>query len=99
MGSMATWRTFEHSLDYFRYFMPSSGGPAASTETYESVIKDSAYSGFKNGIDAMRESDSGLFRFADNEAEGNLYYLESDGDHSGYYAMLYFYNGLRWIWR
>lgn len=50
-------------------------------------------------IEAMRESDSGLFRFADNEAEGNLYYLESDGDHSGYYAMLYFYNGLRWIWR
>ena len=117
MGSMATWRTFEHSLDYFRYFMPSSGGPAASTETYESVIKDSdhdwddffifaasgtndfAYSGFKNGIDAMRESDSGLFRFADNEAEGNLYYLESGGDHSGEYAMLYFYNGLRWIWR
>ena len=96
MGSMATWRTFEHSLDYFRYFMPSSGGPVASTETYESVIKNSghewddffvfaasgtndfAYSGFKNGIDAMRESDSGLFCFADNEAEGNLYYLESD---------------------
>ena len=117
MGSMATWRTFEHSLDYFRYFMPSSGGPAASTETYESEIKNSghewddffifaasgtndfAYSGFKNGIDAMRESDSGLFRFADNEAEVNLYYLESDGDHSGYYAMLYFYNGLCWIWR
>lgn len=117
MGSMATWRTFEHSLDYFRYFMPSSGGPAASTETYESVIKNSghewgdffvfaasgtndfAYSGFKNGIDAMRESDSGLFCFADNEAEGNLYYLESDGDHSGEYAMLYFYNGLCWIWR
>lgn len=105
MGSMATWRTFEHSFDYFRYFMPSSGGPAASIETYESVIKDSghewddffifaasgtndfAYSGFKNGIDTMRESGSGLFRFADNEAEGNLYYLESDGDHSGKYAI------------
>lgn len=117
MGSMATWRTFEHCLDYFRYFMPSSGGPAESVETYENIVKDSghspddffifaasgtndfAYSGFKNGIDAMRESDSGIFRFADNEAEGNLYYLESDGDHSGYYAMLYFYNGLRWIWR
>lgn len=117
MGSMATWRTFEHCLDYFRYFMPSSGGPAESVETYENIVKDSghspddffifaasgtndfAYSGFKNGIDAMRESDSGIFRLADNETEGNLYYLESDGDHSGYYAMLYFYNGLRWIWR
>lgn len=117
MGSMATWRTFEHSLNYFRYFMPSSGGPASSIETYESVVKNSgydwddffifaasgtddfAYSGFKRGIDAMAASDSGIFRLADNEAEGNLYYLESDGDHSGYYAMLYFYNGLRWIWR
>ena len=64
-----------------------------------SGTNDFAYSGFKNGIDAMRESDSGLFCFADNEAEGNLYYLESDGDHSGEYAMLYFYNGLCWIWR
>lgn len=117
MGSMATWRTFEHCLDYFRYFMPSSGGPAASVETYERVVEnaghdwndffifaasgtdDFAYSGFKSGIDAMAASDTGIFRFANNEAEGNLYYLESDGDHSGYYAMLYFYNGLRWIWR
>lgn len=116
MGSMATWRTFEHCLDFFRYFMPSSGGPASSVETYESIVESSghdwndffifaasgtndfAYSGFKSGIDAMAKSDSGIFRFADNEAEGNLYYLESDGDHSGYYAMLYFYNGLRWIW-
>ncbi len=117
MGSMATWRTFEYCLDYFRYFMPSSGGPASSVETYESIVQSSghdwndffifaasgtndfAYSGFKRGIDTMAASDSGIFRFADNEAEGNLYYLESDGDHSGYYAMLYFYNGLRLIWR
>ena len=117
MGSVATWRVFEYCLDYFRYFMPSSGGPTSSVETYESIVKDSghdwddffifaasgtndfAYSAFKNGIDAMRESGSGIFRFADNETEGNLYYLESDGDHSGYYAMRYFYNGLRWIWR
>ena len=64
-----------------------------------SGTNDFAYSGFKRGIDAMAASDSGIFRFADNEVEGNLYYLESDGDHSGDYAMLYFYNGLRLIWR
>ena len=74
MGSMATWRTFEHSLDYFRYFMPSSGGPAASTETYESVIKNSGH-----------EWDD-FFIFA---ASGT-----NDFAYSGYYAMLYFYNGL-----
>lgn len=25
MGCVATWRTFQYCLDYFRYFMPSSG--------------------------------------------------------------------------
>ncbi len=115
MGSMTTWRTFEHSLEYFRYFMPSSGGPARSTSDYANIIKDYgydwddffifaasgtadfAYSGFKRGIDSMiAEGDT--FRLADNEKDGNIYYLESDGDHTGTYAMMYFYNGLRWIW-
>lgn len=117
MGSMATWRIFEHSLDYFRYFMPSSGGPPLSTEEYEGIVESSdkspedffifaasgtsdfAYSGFKQGIDRMAASTKGVFRFSDNEKEGNLYYLESDRDHSGRYAMMYFYNGLRWIWK
>jgi enterochelin esterase-like enzyme len=43
MGSMETWRTFEHSLDYFRYFMPSNGGPAASIKTYESIVQNSGH--------------------------------------------------------
>lgn len=38
----------------------------------------------------MRASDSNIFHLADNETEGNLYYLESDGNHSGDYAMLCF---------
>lgn len=117
MGSMATWRTFEHCLDYFRYFMPSSGGPALGAEDYAQIVEDLghewddffifaasgtedfAHAGFRSGIDAMAANKSGIFRFANNEEEGNLYYLESDGDHSGFYAMLYFYNGLRWIWQ
>ncbi len=116
MGSMTTWRTFEHSLEYFRYFMPSSGGPALSASAYADIVKQSgygwndffifaasgtndfAYSGFKRGIDRMK-ADGEIFRFADNESEGNLYYLESEGDHSGQYAMLYFYNGLTFVWQ
>ncbi len=115
MGSMTTWRTFQYCLDEFRYFMPSSGGPALSAEGYAKIIEDSGYewneffifaatgtadfagAGFKRGIEAMAEN--AAFRFADNETEGNLYYLESDGNHSGTYAMMYFYNGLRWIWK
>lgn len=114
---MATWRAFEHCLDYFRYFMPSSGGPALRAQDYVNVVRDSghdwddffifaasgtndfAYSGFKRGIDALASVDQEVFRYADNEEEGNLYYLESDGDHSGAYAMQYLYNGLRWLWK
>ncbi len=117
MGSVATWRTFEHCLDYFRYFMPSSGNLTTDGEYMASMVKDSghdwddffifaasgtddfAYSAFKRQIEAMAAVTDGTFRYADNEQEGNLYFLEQEGGtHSGEYAMQYFYNGLCWIW-
>ena len=64
-----------------------------------SGTQDFAYSGFKRGIEAMASSHNGIFRYDEHEEEGNLYFLESDGNHTGYYAMLYFYNGMRWIWK
>ena len=106
MGSVATWRTFEYCLDYFRYFMPSSGSLTNDGEVMASMVQDSghdwddffifaasgtddfAYSSFKNQIEAMAGESSGTFRYADNEGEGNLYFLEQDGGtHNG---------GMRW---
>lgn len=117
MGSVATWRTFEHCLDYFRYFMPSSGNLTTDGEYMASMVKDSghdwddffifaasgtddfAYSAFKRQIEAMATVTDGTFRYADNERDGNLYFLEQEGGtHNGEYAMQYFYNGLCWIW-
>lgn len=118
MGSVATWRTFQHCLDYFRYFMLSSGNLTTDGEYMASLVRDSghewndffifaasgtedfAYSSFKYQIKAMAGVSDGTFRYADNEAEGNLYFLEQEGGtHSGEYAMEYFYNGLCWIWQ
>ena len=118
MGSVATWRTFQYCLDYFRYFMPSSGNLTSDGEYMTSIVKESghnwndffifaasgtddfAYSSFKNQIEAMADVSDGTFRFADNEGEGNLYFLvQEGGTHSGEYAMEYFYNGLCWIWQ
>ncbi len=118
MGSVATWRTFQYCLDYFRYFMPSSGSltqdggeMAAMAEEAgyswndffifaASGTEDFAYASFKSQIEAMAGEGSGMFRYADNEREGNLYFLEQEGGtHSGEYAMEYFYNGLCWIWQ
>lgn len=118
MGSVATWRTFQYCLDYFRYFMPSSGNLTSDGEYMASIVADSghtwsdffifaasgtddfAYSSFKYQIEAMTGVSDGTFRYADNERDGNLYFLEQEGGtHSGEYAMEYFYNGLCWIWQ
>ena len=118
MGSVATWRTFQYCLDYFRYFMQSSGSLTSDGEYMADIVRDSghdwndffifaasgtddfAYSSFKAQIGAMADVEDGTFRYADNEREGNLYFLEQEGGvHSGEYAMEYFYNGLCWIWQ
>ena len=118
MGSVTTWRTFQYCLDYFRYFMPSSGSLTSDGGYMASLVQDSghewndffifaasgtedfAYSSFKNQIEAMADVNDGTFRYANNEREGNLYFLEQEGGtHSGEYAMEYFYNGLCWIWQ
>ena len=118
MGSVATCRTFQYCLDYFRYFMPSSGNLTSDGEYMASLVTDSghtwsdffifaasgtddfAYASFKYQIEAMADVSDGTFRYADNERDGNLYFLEQEGGtHSGEYAMEYFYNGLLWIWQ
>ncbi len=118
MGSVATWRTFQYCLDYFRYFMPSSGSLTSDGEYMASIVKDAgyewndffifaasgtddfAYTSFKYQIQAMADVSDGTFRYADNEREGNLYFLEQEGGvHSGEYAQEYFCNGLCWIWQ
>lgn len=118
MGSVATWRTFQYCLDYFRYFMPSSGNLTSDGAYMASMVQDSghgwndffifaasgtddfAYASFRYQIEAMANVSDGTFRYADNETEGNLYFLEQEGgSHSGEYAIEYFYNGLCWIWQ
>ncbi len=61
---------------------------------------DFAYSSFKAQIDSMASVTDGTFVYADNEDDGNLYFLEKEGaQHDGYAAMTYFYNGVRWLWK
>ena len=43
MGSVATWRTFQYCLDYFRYFMPSSGNLTSDGEYMASMVRDSGH--------------------------------------------------------
>ena len=118
MGSVATWRTFQYCLDYFRYFLPSSGSLTTDGAYMADLVRgsghawddffifaasgtdDFAYSSFKAQIEAMTKAGKDAFRFANNEDDGNLYFLVQDGashDHNS--AMQYLFNGLCWLWR
>lgn len=43
MGSVATWHTFQYCMDYFKYFLPSSGSLSSDGAYVESLVTDSGY--------------------------------------------------------
>lgn len=95
MGSVATWRTFEYCLDYFRYFMPSSGSLMTDGDYMASIVEESGHDWndffifAASGTDDFAYSsfkqqidamrEEDVFHYAANETEGNLYFLEQEG--------------------
>ena len=60
---------------------------------------DFAYAAFKQQVMTMGNVDGGIFRFADNERDGNLAFREKAGyEHTYQAANEYTYNGLRFFW-
>jgi hypothetical protein len=113
MGSVATWRTFQYCLDYFRYFLPMSCGTSLDEENIFAAAAnrdqsgyfvwvitgtaDFAYSYDQNRVQKMRNSP--YFIEADNKRNGNFAYSVKEGyGHDGRASMEYTYNGLRWFW-
>ncbi|GHS94602.1 hypothetical protein FACS1894207_3090 [Bacteroidia bacterium] len=113
MGSVATWRTFQYGLDYFRYFLPMSCGTSLDEDNIFAAAKnydqddyfvwvitgtaDFAYSYDENRVKKMRNSP--YFTEADNERDGNFAYRVKAGySHDGRASMEYTYNGLLWFW-
>lgn len=43
MGSVTTWHTFQYCMDYFRYFLPSSGNLTSDGAYMESLVTDAGY--------------------------------------------------------
>jgi predicted peptidase len=112
MGSVATWRTFQYGLDYFRYFLPMSCGTSLDEENIFAAAKtrgqsdyfvwvitgteDFAYRYDENRVELMRNSP--YFIETGNGQNGNFAYRVKEGySHDGLAAMEYTYNGLRWF--
>lgn len=113
MGSVATWRTFQNCLDYFKYFMPMSCGTSLdddniwksaknySQEDYFAFMmvgtEDFSYSYDNNRSEKMRNSD--YFTELTENTDGNFAYRIMEGySHGGVASITYTYNGLCWFW-
>ena len=82
-----------------RAFCGFSMGSVATWRTFQYCLDDFRYFLPSSGS-LTADGEDGTFRYANNEKEGNLYFLEQEGGtHNGDYAMEYFYNGLCWIWQ
>lgn len=95
MGSVATWRTFEYCLDYFRYFLPMSGSAGGSGKEMDEVVKRSGrpwndffivtITGTADFAASAFErqvrsmQEYDSFRYGDSEMEGNLTYRIKEG--------------------
>jgi hypothetical protein len=113
MGSVATWRTFQNGLDYFRYFLPMSCGTSLDEENIFAAARnhdpsdyfvwvitgtaDFAYSYDQNRVQKMRNSP--YFTESSDGRSGNFAYSVKEGyAHDGRASMEYTYNGLRRFW-
>ncbi|XVV10159.1 alpha/beta hydrolase [Actinoplanes sp. CA-131856] len=113
MGSVATWRTFQHGLDYFRYFLPMSCGTSLDMDNILAAARnhdeadyfvwvitgteDFAHQYDQDRVELMRNTPP--FAEADTEQDGNFAFRVKAGySHDGTAATEYTYNGLRWFW-
>ena len=109
MGSVTTWHTFINNLDYFKYFITSSG--AIDPDTIDNSVQKQGYtkddffmmsftgtedfagSGFTSLIDYLKNTDSGNFN------DDNLNFKIKQGySHDHVAFMTYMYNGLLGFW-
>jgi hypothetical protein len=113
MGSVATWRTFQHGLDYFRYFLPMSCGTTLDEESIFAAAEGHDQSGYfiwvitgtedfayrydENRVELTRNSPH--FTEHGHESGGNFACCVKEGySHDGLASMEYTYNGLRLLW-
>ncbi len=113
MGAVATWRTFQHGLDYFRYFLPMSCGTALDMDTILAAARsrdpadhfvwvitgtdDFAHPFDQRRVALMRNTRG--FTESDTEQDGTFAFRVKEGyAHDGLAASEYTYNGLSWFW-
>lgn len=88
MGSVTTWHTFQYCLDYFRYFLPSSGNLTSDGAYMEQLVTDAGYGPEDFFVYAMSGTEDFAYAaFTDQiqamlDAPGGIF-IEADNENSG----------------
>lgn len=88
MGSVTTWHTFQYCMDYFRYFLPSSGNMGSDGAYMEKLVTDAGYGPGDFFIYAMSGTEDFAYRSftyqiqAMLDAPGDIF-IESDNEMDG----------------
>lgn len=88
MGSVTTWHTFQYCMDYFRYFLPSSGNLTSDGAYMEQLVTDAGYGPEDFFIYAMSGTEDFAYAaFTDQiqamlDAPGGIF-TEADNENGG----------------
>lgn len=72
MGSVTTWHTFQYCMDYFRYFLPSSGNLTSDGAYMENLVTDAGYGAEDFFIYAMSGTEDFAYGSFSSQIQGML---------------------------
>lgn len=88
MGSVTTWHTFQYCMDYFRYFLPSSGNLSSDGAYMERLVTDAGYGSEDFFIYAMSGTEDFAYAAFTSQiqeminAPGDIF-IEADSESNG----------------
>ncbi len=88
MGSVTTWHTFQYCMDYFRYFLPSSGNLTSDGAYMEQLVTDAGYGPEDFFIFAMSGAEDFAYAAFTNQIQAMLdapggIFIDADNESSG----------------
>ena len=88
MGSVTTWHAFQYCLDYFRYFLPSSGNLTSDGAYMEQLVMNAGYDSGDFFIYAMSGTEDFAYAAFTNQIQAMVnapdgIFIEADNESNG----------------
>ena len=88
MGSVTTWHTFQYCMDYFRYFLPSSGNLTSDGAYMERLVTEAGYGSEDFFIYAMSGTEDFAYAAFTNQIQAMInapggIFVDADNERAG----------------